>query len=776
MIKPTGKGLLGNRPALTALVAYSVGIYSGIYLNPSVALTATIVLALAAFGLYLHLKNKSGLAVIFIFLSLIPSGILQYRLAVDNFPPTHVKKIAEQAGNVNIIGNIIEEPDIRLDKTYLTVEIDSLIWRKREFASSGKVLVKINNSTSAFSFGDRISFEGYLFSPGGARVPGGFDYARYLANDEIFAMVVLESDNEITIETANPGWRRPDKFFINNIIDPIRRIYLDGYRKYLDSDLAALLAGLTLGEKRDIPPHIARLFSDTGTLHLMAVSGSNVAIIAGFFLWALSWCNRQFRIIVTLIAVVLFSFLTRNEPSVVRATVMAVVGLAGFYRKRYADMMGLLGFAGLAILIWRPLWLFSIGFQLSVAACAGIIYFVPKMDSLIRLKSGLLSKVVRIGLATLVTTVSAQIAVLPLTAQYFQRLPMAGLIANLPMILLAGVITIAGILFLPFILIGGTVGSIYAAILKLMLVIIQPLLGFFANLPYAVIDINPPGALKIILFFAAVYLISEFIFNRRISRKAIIVASIALISIIVVGAIKGPSEDTVSFIDCGPDRAVVFSTVEGHNYLWYDCHEKDSCSQIGQVVSHFLRGLGINKLETIFTDSPAKIVNIRQKLQIGNVLQYTDLKYGGRADTLAVNPYLIREFILNDKVNVGQILSDNNKELITGSIFFNLKTTGGKCVLAGNMVSLLADGAIMPAEIIELPWSVQPYKIVYEKLKNIQPQIIVFSQGNSQPAKIGKRSQLTYLSEKVWATSLAGSFRVRFGKSEIRIDHMVEPR
>jgi competence protein ComEC len=778
MQESTKPGMFTNRPALVAAFAYSLGICLGIYLKATLAIVISLLLVVGFAGLYFHLKRKANIAAVFLYSALILCGLLQYRLAVDNFPPSHIKKIAENGGNTAVIGKIVEEPDIRIDKTYLTIEVDSLMWRKRQFASSGKILIKINQPTNAFSFGDYVKLDGYLFSPGEARVPGGFDYARYLANDEIFAMMVLENEKEIEIRNpkADQSFWQFDRHFINGVISPLRKIYIDGYHKYLPSELASLLAGLTLGEKRDISPEIARLFSDTGTLHLMAVSGSNVAIVAGFFIWALAWANRRARIIITLGAVIFFSFLTRNEPSVVRATVMAAVGLIGYYRKRNADMMGLLGFAGLIILIWRPLWLFSVGFQLSIAASAGIIYFVPKFDSKVNLKRGLLSKILRILVAAVVTTVAAQIAVLPITAQYLQRLPMAGLIANLPMILLAGILTIAGILFLPFILIGGVAGSIYATLLNWMLSIIQPLLGFFANLPYAVIDINPPGVLKIIAFFAISYFISEYIFIRRISIKAGLVTATVFVASLALYFIKGPAEESLSFIDCGVDRAVLYHTAKGHNYLWYDCHEEDSCQQFNQVLIPYLGIAGINEIDTVFTGNRTKIGNLSKRRSIGNILQYADLKYGDKADTLAVNPYLIREFILTDNVNVGQILSDNNKELITGGIFFNLNMAGGKCVLAGNMVSLLADGAIMPAALIELPWSVQPYGIVYEKLKINQPQIIVFSPGNYQSVSIGKRAQLTYLSERVWATSLVGSFRVRFEESNIRIDHMVEPR
>ncbi len=778
MQKSNKPGLFTNRPALLALVIYAIGIYLGILISISAPLIFGLSILLLFIGVYFRVKRISKYASILFYVALALGGVLQYRLAVDNFPPNHVKKIAEYGGRSTVSGKIIEEPDIRINKTYLTISVDSLIWRKRPFLSSGKVLVKINKTTNIFSFGDKVRFDGYLFAPGKARVPGGFDYANYLANYEIFAMMVLSSEEDLSVDSVsqNPFLKRPYEYFINKIVDPIRSTYIEGYKENLSPELSSLLAGLTLGERREIPDDIARLFSDTGTLHLMAVSGSNVAIVAAFFIWILARTNRGVRIMVTLAAVILFSFLTRNEPSVVRATVMASVGLIGFYRRRNADALGLLGFAGLIILIWRPLWLFSIGFQLSMAASAGIIYFVPKINSLIFLGDGVFSKIARVILAALVTTIAAQIAVLPVTAQYFQRLPMAGLIANLPMLLLASVVTVAGILFLPFILIGGTANLIYASILRWPLQIIKPLLGFFANLPFAVIDINPPGVLKIILFYTIVYLLGELLFIRRFSKKAAVLAGISIIGIFATGLARGPESESLTFIDCGTDRAVLYSAFEGHHYLWYDCHEAESCEQLKVTLAPYLGRAGINRIDTLFTNNTDRIRTLAKKIRIGNILQYSDIEYRTKADTLGVSPYLTREFILNDKVNVGQILSDNNKELTTGSIFFSLKMAGGKCILAGNMESVMADGAIMPSVLIELPWSVQPYGIVYEKLKSANPEIVVFSQGFDGSVSLEKRAQLTYLNERTWATSFAGSFRIRFEESDIKIDHMIEPR
>jgi len=765
MQTPNSGGLLTNRPALTALVFYAAGIVAGTYFFSSAIILAIIAAALTIIGLGFHIKDRPAASVGALYLALFFCGIAQYQIAISNFPPTHIKKIADLGGNVAVVGTVVEEPDIRIDKTYLVVEADSLIWRKRKFSSSGKILIKIDEPCNSFSFQDRTRISGYLFSPGGARTPGGFDYSKYLENKEIFAMMVLQNSRKAKRieQQSNISIWRSDKYFVNNLVLPVRQFLLNGYRQYLPTDLAALLSGLVLGEKRGIPPAIARLFSDTGTLHLMAVSGSNVAIVAGFFLWTLSWADRRLKILITLLAVVFFSFLTRNEPSVVRATLMAFVGLIGFYRKRHPDMMGLLGFAGLLILIIRPLWLFSIGFQLSVAATAGIIYFVPEFTSRIKPGHEMLSKTAYLIALAFITTASAQLAVLPITAQYFNRLPLIGLIANLPMILLAGI------------LIGGHIASVYAWLLKILLLIIQPMLHFFATLPMAVISVKSPGVLKVIFFYAFVYFLGELFLKRRLSYRASVIGLIAITAITWAGYIRGKPSESLSFIDCEPDRAIIYSVQDARNYLWYDCNESDTCRQIEQTLLPFLRHCGIARIDTVFTGNRARISQFINEIEIGNILQPDEIDFGQSAKTMAVSPYLIREFILNDKINVAEVKSDNNKELMAGSYFFKLEVTGGECILAGHIAPDVAEAAIGEAILVELPWAVQPYGVVFERLRQASPRLLVFSSDANQAPVIRQRERLTYMNERIWATGMVGSFRVRFENGKTSVDHMLKP-
>ncbi len=775
-------GLFSGRPALKSLVAYAIGIAIGGYVPdiPVILLGAAISLTIIA--IILHFKSKPVFFSIFIYLALIICGAAQYKFATSGFPPTHIKKIAEAGNTVTITGDIVEEPDIRQDRTYLVVEVDSITWRKRDLKSSGKILVKIKHSSSAFAYNDRINFKGYLFAPGGPRNPGGFDFARYLSVKDIYGMVVISQGDDIRIaDRGKISWRdfgkfrQLEEFIINRAVAPVRQTLLEGYNKYLPPYQASLLAGFVLGEKRGIAKEVNRLFTDTGTLHLMAVSGSNVAVVVAFFLAILWPVNRRLKIVIIIIAVIFFSFLTRNEPSVVRAAVMASVVLLGFYRRRNADTIGLLGFAGLILLIINPLWLFNVGFQLSFAACAGIVYLVPKFTDRVKRHRSMLSRALLWILFIFLTTIAAQMAVLPLTAEYFNRVPIIGILANLPMIILANILTIAGLCLLPFILLGDAIASLYAWPLSHIMSIILPLLKFFMNLPFAVINVGSPGFIKICLYFGILYVSGELIFNYRISFKGVVVALSASALLIWISYFRGPEYDTLTFIDCGPDRAVLFSDGNNTDYLWYDCNEHSQCFQLESSLIPCLLKLGVNQLDTVFANDREKIAKLAAELDIGYILTPDKPNGISYSVTKEGSPYIFTESILNKRVKLVCIQSDNISDTLTDRRFYELSVKGGDCILAGGMAPNYLSGINQSAQILELPWASQPYGRILDNLKEHPPILLVFSPDKVNSLGVNDRRKLTYLNDRIWATSFAGSFRFRFEKHRVFVDFMIKP-
>ena len=113
------QGLFSKRPALRAFVFYSLGIASGVYVKifPLSAIFIAVILAVTA--LIFHYKQAVKHATLLLYLSLFVCGVAQYQVATSGFPPTHIKRIADTNSHVTVVGEIVEEPDIRADRTYL---------------------------------------------------------------------------------------------------------------------------------------------------------------------------------------------------------------------------------------------------------------------------------------------------------------------------------------------------------------------------------------------------------------------------------------------------------------------------------------------------------------------------------------------------------------------------------------------------------------------------------------------------------------------------------
>lgn len=191
----------------------------------------------------------------------------------------------------------------------------------------------------------------------------------------------------------------------------------------LDPAQGALVRGLTIGDTRGLPPDDEEHLRRAGLTHLVAVSGSNVAIVLGALLAAGRRLRAGVRIGVAGAALALFVLVVGPEPSVLRAAAMGAAGLAALVAGTRATPLHVLGVAVVVVLAVRPALLFSAGLQLSVAATAGIVLWAPGAAARIPLPP-----IVSVPLAV---TAAAQAAVVPILVVTFGEVPVAGLPANL---------------------------------------------------------------------------------------------------------------------------------------------------------------------------------------------------------------------------------------------------------------------------------------------------------------------------------------------------------
>ena len=191
----------------------------------------------------------------------------------------------------------------------------------------------------------------------------------------------------------------------------------------LPTDQRALFSGLVLGDDRHNSPLVADDFRGAGLTHLLAVSGQNVAFVLLVVQPLVVRLGLWGRWLAILGALGLFATVTRFEPSVLRATVMAAVAVTVWLAGRQASGRRLLALAVAALVLWQPLLVHSLAFRLSVAASAGILFWASRLAACIGGP--------RLLARALAVTVAAQLAVAPLIVPVFGGVPVAALPANL---------------------------------------------------------------------------------------------------------------------------------------------------------------------------------------------------------------------------------------------------------------------------------------------------------------------------------------------------------
>jgi competence protein ComEC len=206
---------------------------------------------------------------------------------------------------------------------------------------------------------------------------------------------------------------------------------------------AALLAGLLLGDRADLPPALDETFRLAGVYHILAVSGFNVALLTSgvFGVLGLVRIPRRVAAAIAIVAAIGFALIVGGGPSVLRATAMAVLILAAIMIGRESSLLNSVALAGLVILIIRPADLAEPGFQLSFAATLGIIIFAAPFGAALSARGcpRRLAEAVGVSLA-------AQVSIAPILLHHFNQISLFAVAANLLVVPLAAFATVVGML------------------------------------------------------------------------------------------------------------------------------------------------------------------------------------------------------------------------------------------------------------------------------------------------------------------------------------------
>ena len=236
--------------------------------------------------------------------------------------------------------------------------------------------------------------------------------------------------------------------YFNATMEKIRSYFRFVLSKFLSGEENQVAHALIIGDRNLLERETTAAFSNSGIMHLLAVSGLHVgifyALLIYFFQLFRNKISRYHAIGIALIIIWIYAFLTGLSASVLRAVIMfTIIGISELSGKNNSNINTLF-FAGFLILVVDPLSLFDIGFQLSFMAILSIYLFNPIVGSLLNFKNPVL-KFLWMGTAV---GVSAQVLTIPFTLYYFHQFPNYFILSNIVVLILGGVVLGAGIVLL----------------------------------------------------------------------------------------------------------------------------------------------------------------------------------------------------------------------------------------------------------------------------------------------------------------------------------------
>lgn len=651
-----------------AATAFILGIILGNYVDLPSFLLLSILISSLATSIYLYFTKSKILDSLLLFI-LFLAGFWRYELKTKDFPLNHISNFLDLDWPVQATGQIVADPDVREDKTYLTVNADKIEWENKVINTDGKILVKIKQPSFAFNYGDLIQLKGYLNRPLSRRNPGAFDYQRYLSVKGIYGIVTLSSADKVQIIENKGG-----NLFISKIVIPTKKFIKKIFAETLDQPHQALLAGFVLGEKRQIPDEIYQMFTRTGTLHLLAVSGFNVGVIVLFLLGIVKLLRfpKWLNLIILLSGILIFSFITNNQPSVVRASIMAALFLLAFYLEREPNFVNIISFAALLILFYSPLIFFDVSFQLSFAATFGIGFMVPKIENILPKSNFFARNYIRNWfIIPISVSIAATLFTLPITAYYFNQFSPVVVLSNLILIPLTGMAVVLGCFSSILGIFSLGLAQVASACNWLLLTLILEAVKFFGAFSWSYMKVSSPTTFSVLAFFLLLILATLSLESKKF-LKILLLSGFLLGTLWVGKQILATSDQSlkITCLDVGKEEAIFIQLPGKENILLGTGSATEQFNQAERIIAPFLYNKGIKKIDHLILTQmgPEHLQSLNylnENFSIGKIWSNSNSQLSGNNQlSKSVSIALVEETILfeNQALKVSLRLPDNYNE------------------------------------------------------------------------------------------------------------------
>lgn len=402
------------------------------------------------------------------------------------------------------------------------------------------------------------------------------------------------------------------------LAEQVRKQYESYMAQAMPKQDAAAIFAMLFGGYQGIRPELLEAFTITGIVHILSVSGSHITLMAGTANIVGRFLHMSPRATAALATgvILFYSLLAGAIPPVIRSAIMGILTLLALTAGRERDAQYILGLVALGLLLYSPLWIFDISFQLSFGATAGLLYLAPPLRESLR-------KLLPVFVAdSLAVTIGAQLSVLPIIAWYFNVLSLSSLLANLVIAPIVEWIIVAGLLAGLLASLLPLAGKVVFLLASVVLGLVYELSRWVAALPGSQIYMPTFSWWGGMLYYMG---LGWLVIRGSKGWQAVFLLGMLAVIFCCWQMWCNNKEMQVHFIDVGQGDSALVITPHGRAFMVDTGGVREGSYDIGSRVDvPYLLHYGVKKLDYIFLthahdDHAGGVKGILTKIPVGAI-------------------------------------------------------------------------------------------------------------------------------------------------------------
>jgi competence protein ComEC len=663
---------LGKVPLFRFLVPFIAGILCAYYLNSFILkqtkLLFCLFIVVGIFSLILYFVKSLERFFDFFLFSFV------FLLAMNGtFMRLNIYEA--KSSELSYSGVIYDMPQIKSNSIFIPVKVQNPELASLSSPQSFKVNLYTTKDSSLIeklSVGDKIIFSAQLKKIKNSGNPFEFDYKRFMYNRGVVYQAYAPDSC-----MANLGYH--GNLPLRRLSARIQSDIVDLFENPMFSENAkALIIALTVGNKEYISDDLRASFTNSGAVHVLAVSGLHVGIIYLILNYLLVFMNRsrRLRVCKTLLVILViwgYALITGLSPSVARAALMFTLINIGTSLNRDISFYNILAGAALIMLVINPLNIFEVGFQLSFLAVGGIVYFQPLIYNWFSFSNIILDYLYKLFTLSL----AAQLITAPLTIYYFNQFPTYFWLTNILIIPLVFILVFLSVAFVAFSwsqFLTIKIGWLLNGLANLTNLWVE----FVDSLPGSVIENISVGFLSLVILYFLMYELSQWLnYKKNLKLIGSLFSILILFAVNINNNVGHLNKNQFVVYNVAKQSAIGFYTND-KNYLVVSNAIDVQKDYTYAVKNHWIK-LGIlNKVEIVSADS----LKSRAETTTKNV----------RISIISINKKKVVVFS-NLRMNEKELESISGDILLVGANTFPPKTRlKSHCVIVDGSVNTYLSG------------------------------------------------------------------------------------